>query len=221
VCESDDEAKADINYKDSQQKSALLHAVDRNYTACMMVLPDHGGDGHPAHVSDDAKAPALLSILERDEFRAHDQAATFMLLVHGTDIDATWNVSSKSALSAASIYEHIYLERWYGIASNILSEDVEVDTRVGRGDNGLYHEPPEWVLQYLGLSMAADQVVNNSLDDGTTRAAAQLRPQRQPLARAVPAYEGETWCRMCKPWTQPINVCALPRYCNMIAIHGR
>jgi hypothetical protein len=53
-----------------------------------------------------------------------EQAATFMLLVHGTDIDATWNVLSKSALSAASIYEHIYLERWYGIASNILSEDT-------------------------------------------------------------------------------------------------
>jgi hypothetical protein len=95
-----------------------------------------------------------------------------MLLAHDTDIGAAEDRASKHRLhSASTMYAntHLFIERWYGIASNALSEDVEVDTRVGRGDNGLYQEPLERVLQYLGLSMGADQVVNNSLDGSTRR----------------------------------------------------
>jgi hypothetical protein len=65
------------------------------------------------------------------------------------------------------MYEHThrFIERWHGVASNTLSIRVEVDRRVGLGLHGLYQEPLERVLQYLGLSMDADQVVNSSLDD--------------------------------------------------------
>jgi hypothetical protein len=37
---------------------------------------------------------------------------------------------------------------------------VRVDTRVSRDDFGLYLEPLERVLQYFGLSMTVNQVVN-------------------------------------------------------------
>lgn len=43
------------------------------------------------------------------------------------------------------------------MANGVLSEHVEVDGRVGLGENGIYQEPLERVLEYIGLSMTQDQ----------------------------------------------------------------
>jgi hypothetical protein len=107
-------------------------------------------------------------------FPASDQAVAFLLLAHGADIDTVdEDISNKLTRSAASMYAniHCFIERWYRIALNALSVRVEVDRRVGLGQDGLYQEPLERVLQYLGLSMDADQIVNSSLDnnDGIQR----------------------------------------------------
>jgi hypothetical protein len=63
-------------------------------------------------------------------------------------------------------YENVqaYIDEYHRILNLVLSEHVQVDMRVGRGDNGIYHEPLERVLEYLGLSMSKDQVVNTSID---------------------------------------------------------
>jgi hypothetical protein len=68
--------------------------------------------------------------------------------------------------SCIETYTHVqaFIDEHHEILKHVLSEDVQVDTRVGRGDNGLYHEPLEQVLVYLGLSMKKNQTVNASID---------------------------------------------------------
>jgi hypothetical protein len=58
-----------------------------------------------------------------------------------------------------------FIDEYREILHLVLSDHVQVDTRVGRGDNGIYQEPiMECTLEYLGLSMNEDQVVNASID---------------------------------------------------------
>jgi hypothetical protein len=63
-------------------------------------------------------------------------------------------------------YSHVqaFIDEYHSILTRVLSDHVQVDTRVGRGDNGIYQEPLERTLEYLGLSMSKDQVVNTSID---------------------------------------------------------
>jgi hypothetical protein len=65
-------------------------------------------------------------------------------------------------------YKHVqaFIDEHHRILNLVLSDHVQVDTRVGRGDSGIYQEPLERTLEYLGLSMKKDQVVNASIDGG-------------------------------------------------------
>jgi hypothetical protein len=65
---------------------------------------------------------------------------------------------------------HDYIDDFHDTLTDTLSTMVEVDIRVGLGEDGIYHEPLERVLEYMGLSMNADQVVNTSIDKDFTRA---------------------------------------------------
>jgi hypothetical protein len=84
------------------------------------------------------------------------------------DYDAT------EAKVAARIeeYQHIqaHIDEFHGILSKTLSTKVKVDRRFGLGENGIYQEPLERTLEYLGLSMSKNQVVNVSIDADSERA---------------------------------------------------
>jgi hypothetical protein len=54
-----------------------------------------------------------------------------------------------------------YIDEHHETLKLVLSDNVQVDTR---GDNGLYRVPLTRVLDYMGLSMSKDQVVNTSID---------------------------------------------------------
>jgi hypothetical protein len=70
-------------------------------------------------------------------------------------------------------YKHVqaYIDEYHRALKKTLSDEVEVDVRMGLGMMGIYQEPLERVLEYLGMSMHKDQVVNASIDgEGTKRA---------------------------------------------------
>jgi hypothetical protein len=93
-----------------------------------------------------------------------------MLLACGADIK---NAGKIRELQVAADCKAAldYTDEYHGFMSFILSEFAPVDTRVGRGSTGIYHEPLERVLEYLGLSMHQDQVFNATLDGSLTRRA--------------------------------------------------
>jgi hypothetical protein len=70
-------------------------------------------------------------------------------------------------------YKHVqaYIDENHRILNLVLSEHVPVDPRFGLGQMGIYQEPLERTLEYLGLSMSKDRVVNTSIDGEAVRRA--------------------------------------------------
>jgi hypothetical protein len=82
------------------------------------------------------------------------------------------NVNIDNQITAAirdahiETYQHVqaYIDEYHCILNLVLSEHVPVDPRFGLGQMGIYQEPLIRTLEYLGLSMAKNQVVNTSID---------------------------------------------------------
>jgi hypothetical protein len=84
---------------------------------------------------------------------------------------------------------HAFIDEYHSILKHALSYDVQVDTRFGLREHGIYQEPLERVLEYMGLSMYKDQVVNRSIDGDCKRRA--LRPGN--VLEANHWHEQHTW----------------------------
>jgi hypothetical protein len=70
-------------------------------------------------------------------------------------------------------YKHIqaFIDEYHRVLKNALFEDVPVEPRFGLAQMRIYQEPLERVLEYMGLSMHKDKVVNTSIDgEGVKRA---------------------------------------------------
>jgi hypothetical protein len=109
-----------------------------------------------------------------------------------------WREFARAPPSGYSSDLHNFIDDCHSVAEHTLSEDVVVDTRVGRGDYGLYHEPLEQVLLYLGLSMEKNQTVNASIDgkSGVKRA---LMPGHPTNANLWFELYQRTHCSSCTP----------------------
>jgi hypothetical protein len=111
---------------------------------------------------------------------------------------------------------HNYIDECHNIIKHALSEDVVVDKRVGRRGNGLYHEPLEQALLYLGLSMKKNQIVNTSIDGSMgTRALISSHPINANLWYEL--YK-RAHCSSCSTRLPKLSKkkcpCHTARYCN-------
>jgi hypothetical protein len=133
------------------------------------------------------------------------------------------NVNISDEVSQAMVDRHLkeytlihnFIDEYHNVTNHALSEDVVVDTRVGRGDNGVYHEPLEQVFLYLGLSMKKNQIVNESIDgkSGVTRA---LMPGHPVNANLWYELYQRTHCSSCRTRQAKLKKCTCftTRYCN-------
>jgi ankyrin repeat protein len=136
------EAKADINRQASDGQNALSLAVTFGHLSSLYALLDHPSD---VLASDHVKAVALIQAFEEPDvgFPAKNQTAAFTLLACGADIKKAIkdrDIPKDRIQSATSRYRNVlgFIDRWHGVAVIALSDSVEVDTRVGRGDYGLF-----------------------------------------------------------------------------------
>jgi hypothetical protein len=138
------EHKADVNYRIAQglwQNKDALHCAMREYTS--------------------QRTPFIV----------------FAILSFDTDAKNV-RVDEKcftTAMRDAHIEEYMhvqaYIDEYHRVLNLVLSEHVPVDPRFGLGQMGIYQEPLERTLEYLGLSMTRDQVANMSIDGEAVRRA--------------------------------------------------
>jgi hypothetical protein len=126
-----------------------------------LLLIERGADIHLKDVDD---LDALYCCVLRNI-----RSIAFTLLCCGSDVkEVKINVYLTQAKVDVCIAEykdtHSFIEAYHKSLMRTLSTDVPVDTRIGLRECGIYHEPLERVLEYCGLSMHKDQVVNTSID---------------------------------------------------------
>jgi hypothetical protein len=166
-------AKADVNARNIYGYTPAAGACDADRLTCLQLLVNAKAD---LNVKKETGLDAVYGAMRtpQDEPTHRVLGMPFVVLSCNTDIK---NVRIAEEVTAAVVNTHIieykqvhnFIDECHSVAEHALSEDVVVDTRVGRGDYGLYHEPLEQVLLYLGLSMNKNQTVNTSIDGKSSK----------------------------------------------------
>jgi hypothetical protein len=168
-------ANADVNVTNSNGYTPAMRACQEDHLACLQLLLHAKADLSASEVY--ASDFVHLTMRFPNNQSAHRVSGMpFAVLSCDTN---TKSVRFHNKVTQAMVDAHIdeykriqnFIDDYHDITKYALSEDVVVDTRVGRRGTGLYHEPLEQVLLYLGISLTKDQTVNKSIDGNTvTRA---------------------------------------------------
>jgi hypothetical protein len=123
---------------------------------CLQLLLDNKAD---LNVQKNDGRDALYSAIKAIDNSGH----VFPVLCCNTDaknvkIVEEGDVTPAQVTVCIEDYKHVqaYIDEYHRILTLVLSEDVQVDPRFGLGQMGIYQEPLERVLEYLGMSMNKD-----------------------------------------------------------------
>jgi ankyrin repeat protein len=218
------EAKADVNAKGTRNFSPLMYACIQKHLRCTQLLVDANADLHNARTIDGISHVCATMLLNDHYAQRTSLGVTFAILSCNVDVTAVIksaanrniNIAKTTVVAHINEYKQVqtFIDEHHEVIKFALSENVVVDKRVGRGDNGLYHEPLEQVLLYLGLSMDKNQIVNKSIDGKKKRHA--LIPGHPTNANLWYELYQSGYCsgcstRVAKPKKCP---CHTTRYCN-------
>jgi hypothetical protein len=170
---------ADVNCQTDDGDTPLMDSAQYGYLTVAQYLLEHNADIHLRHLKESMhKNRDALHCAMRENAIDRTPGIAFAFLSCNTDAK---NVKARGAWVTAAIrdahieaYKHVqaYIDEYHSILEPVLSEHVPVDPRFGLGHMGIYQEPLERTLEYLGLSMSKDQAVNTSIDgeEGVKRA---------------------------------------------------
>jgi hypothetical protein len=158
---------AGVNSPSSVGFTPLMLSVNRRLTVAQYLL-DHKADVHYRVPEENLRGNEDALYRAMRTIATHNGSAFAFLSCNADAKNVEIDYSLTAAIRDTHIgqYKHVqaYIDEYHGLLMRVLSERVEVDTRVGLTQNGIYQEPLERTLKYLGLSMSKDQVVNNSID---------------------------------------------------------
>jgi hypothetical protein len=172
---------ADVHARTNCGESLSMYACEWRNLPILQLLLDNKAD---LSVRDYENQDALYMAIGR---RLVCLALPFAVLCCNTDVrngrideddgeahydEDEYAVTVAKVAACIEEYTHIqaYIDEFHRTLELELSEHVPVDPRFGLGQMGIYQEPLERTLEYLGLSMNKDQVVNASIDEDTKRA---------------------------------------------------
>jgi ankyrin repeat protein len=172
---------ADVNACDNNGETPATYACGESVClSCLQLLLDNKADLNVrGNMGRDALYYAIASMETPEMIFAvlccNTDAKNVKIDEEGDEDESEDDTAVSAAQVAACIeeYKHIqaYIDEYHCASKKTLSDEVKVDVRVGRGGKGIYQEPLERVLEYLGMSMHKDQVVNASIDgEGVKRA---------------------------------------------------
>jgi hypothetical protein len=209
-------AKADVNTPDEDLSTPVLLACIQDRLDYLQLLVDAKADLNATSAYDGSNSISqAMYIFAEDECADGHQRAPgipFSVLSCDTDINNEANVSEYLSQATVNTYIdeykqiHAFIDEYHTVTEYALSEDAVVDTRVGRSDYGLYHEPLERILEYLGLSMKKNQTVNTSID-GIAVMRALIPGHPTNANHWYQLYQRTTHCSSCRTQLTEPNKC--------------
>jgi hypothetical protein len=192
---------ADVNARSRNGVTPAMNTCSGGYLSCLQLLVDNKADLN-LRVDDDTDAlyyaiarptiafAVLCCNTDANNVNTNDEED-----YDDEDDDEDDMVTEAKVAACIQEYKHIqaYIDDYHDTLNDTLSTKVEVDLRFGLGENGIYQEPLERVLEYMGLSMNKDQVVNTSIDGA------------QGIKRALIPFQllnARMWCRQLKKENQ-------------------